>query len=66
LAPLARDLAEFRIRCGLPADDELVFGDWSPGDWDNWRERIFQPAAVAVGLGPTRSRAIYAAASQAA
>jgi site-specific recombinase XerC len=50
LAPLARDLAEFRIRCGRPGDDELVFGEWSGDDWDNWRERIFQPAAVAVGL----------------
>jgi hypothetical protein len=27
-----------------------VFGDWSGDDWDNWRERIFQPAALAVGL----------------
>jgi integrase len=50
LAPLARDLAEFRIRCGRPGDDELVFGEWSGNDWDNWRERIFQPAAIAVGL----------------
>jgi site-specific recombinase XerD len=50
LAPLARDLAEFRIRCGRPGDDELVFGEWSPSDWDNWRERIFRPAAIAVGL----------------
>jgi site-specific recombinase XerD len=50
LAPLARDLAEFRIRCGRPGDDELVLGEWTGDDWDNWRERIFQPAAIAVGL----------------
>ena len=50
LAPLGRDLAEFRIRCGRPAEDELVFGSWSGDDWDNWRERIFQPAAQDVGL----------------
>ena len=50
LAPLAFDLAEFRIRCGHPGDDALVFGEWSGDDWDNWRERIFQPAAVAAGL----------------
>jgi integrase len=50
LAPLARDLAEFRLRCGRPSDDELVFDEWSGDDWDNWRERIFQPAAIAVGL----------------
>ena len=49
-APLARDLAEFRIRCGRPGDDELVFGEWSGTDWDNWRERIFQPAAIAAGV----------------
>jgi hypothetical protein len=40
----------FRIRCGRPGDGELVFGEWSGTDWDNWRERIFQPAAIAVGL----------------
>jgi site-specific recombinase XerD len=50
LAPLAADLSEFRIRCGRPGDDALVFGEWSGDDWDNWRERIFQPAAIAVGL----------------
>jgi site-specific recombinase XerD len=50
LAPLGRDLAEFRIRCGRPAEDELVFGTWSGDGWDNWRERIFQPAAQDVGL----------------
>jgi integrase len=27
-----------------------VFGVWSGDGWDNWRERIFQPAAIAVGL----------------
>jgi integrase len=27
-----------------------VFGEWSGDDWDNWRERIFQAAAIAVGL----------------
>jgi site-specific recombinase XerC len=50
LAPLANDLAKFRIRSGHPGDDEPVFGEWSGDDWDNWRERIFQRAAIAVGL----------------
>lgn len=50
LAPLARDLAEWRLRCGRPADDAEVFGDWSAEDWDNWRDRIFKPAAAAAGL----------------
>jgi hypothetical protein len=49
LAPLAPDLAEFRIRCGRPGDDELVFDEWSASDWDNWRERIFRPATIEVG-----------------
>ncbi len=50
LAPLAGDLAQLRIRCGRPNDHELVFGEWSSDDWDNWREEIVQPAAIAVGL----------------
>jgi hypothetical protein len=48
--PARPRLAEFRIRCGRPGDDELVFGEWSGDVWDNWRERIFQPTAVAAGL----------------
>jgi hypothetical protein len=54
LEPLARDLRRWRLRCP-PSEDGLVFpssrGDqWTGDDWDNWRERIFQPAAEAVGL----------------
>ena len=65
LAPLAGDLAQFRIRCGRPDDQELVFGEWSGDDWDNWRERIFQPAAIAVGLPRDTIPATCAAASRA-
>jgi hypothetical protein len=25
-------------------------GRWTGDDWDNWRERLFQPLAAAVGL----------------
>ncbi|MGH2945761.1 MAG: tyrosine-type recombinase/integrase [Solirubrobacteraceae bacterium] len=54
LEPLARDLRRWRLRCP-PSEHGLVFpssrGDqWTGDDWDNWRERIFQPAAIAVGL----------------
>lgn len=54
LEPLARDLRRWRLRCP-PSKDGLVFPSytgecWTGDDWDNWRERIFQPAAVAVGL----------------
>jgi integrase len=56
LAPLAADLLEWRIRCGRPDDDALVFpsrqnGLWSDDAWRYWRRRIFAPAARAAGLG---------------
>jgi site-specific recombinase XerD len=59
LEPLARDLRRWRLRCP-PTHDGLVFPSssgkrWTGVDWDNWRERIFQPAAAAVGL-PTDTR----------
>jgi site-specific recombinase XerD len=54
LEPLARDLRRWRLRCP-PTDEGLVFpaatgGRWTGSDWDNWRERIFQPTAIAVGM----------------
>jgi site-specific recombinase XerD len=55
LAPLAADLAEWRLACGRPADTVLVFpaGNeqlWHRHDWQNWRSRIFRSAACAAGL----------------
>lgn len=58
--PLARDLNEWRMLCGRPTDG-LVFpqGDngvkgsgipWTGYTYDNWRHRIYQPAAAAAGL----------------
>jgi hypothetical protein len=46
LRPLARDLAEWRLRSFGSGPGDLVFpsaagGQWSGDDWDNWRERIF-------------------------
>src|SRR3954454_7159277 len=54
LEPLARDLRRWRLRCP-PADEDLVFPSasgqrWTGSDWDNWRERIFKPTAIAVGM----------------
>lgn len=64
VGPLASDLAAYRMRLPIGAGQagELLFprpdGDpWTGEDWDNWRERIFQPAAIAVGLpADTRPR----------
>lgn len=55
LEPLAADLAEWRLACGRPAAMDLVFPDaqgrvWPGHTWDNWRDRIFRPAATTAGL----------------
>jgi integrase len=54
-APLAQDLAEWRLACGRPPDDTLICpthdGDeWRLHDWQNWRRRVYQPAARAAGV----------------
>jgi integrase len=59
LRPLARDLAGWRLRCGRPADAALVFpghdgGPWTLSAWQNWRRRIYAPAARACGVGHAR------------
>jgi integrase len=56
LAPVAADLAAWRLRCGRPTKTALVLphpsgSPWTKTAWGNWREREFQPAAAAVGLG---------------
>jgi integrase len=56
LAPLAKDLAEWRMASGRPVDRALVLpragagGLWQDTDWRNWRTRVWQPVAAAVGL----------------
>jgi integrase len=57
VAPLAGDLREWRMACGRPADDALVFpakggGPWADHAWRNWRRRVFGPAATAAKLDP--------------
>jgi len=55
LAPLAQDLAEWRLALGRPPTGTLIFPrdggrKWQLHDWQNWRRRIYQPAAVAAGV----------------
>jgi integrase len=62
LAPLTQDLAEWRLQTGRPGAAELIVptrdGDeWKKHDWNNWRKRVYQPAARAVGVtGDMRPR----------
>lgn len=55
LAPLAQDLAEWRLAQGRPEGSALIFPRdggkaWQLHDWQNWRRRIYQPAARAAGV----------------
>jgi integrase len=55
LGPLAQDLAEWRLAQGRPAGSCLIFprqgeNEWQLHDWQNWRRRIYQPAARAAGV----------------
>ncbi len=55
IAPLAQDLAEWRMACGRPQDDELVIprpsrGQWTREDLANWRRRVRRPAAIEAGV----------------
>ena len=59
LAPLAADLAEWRLACGRPDAEALVFpahdgGPWGDDDWGNWRNRVFGPAARAAAFEGSR------------
>ena len=52
---LAQDLAEWRLLCGRPPGKSLIVpsadGDeWRRHDWQNWRRRVWRPAALAVGV----------------
>ncbi len=54
LAPLAADLAEWRLARGRPHEGELVFPTrdgraWTDEHWRNWRKRVFAPAAGTAG-----------------
>lgn len=55
LAPLAADLAKWRLASGASDDQDLVFPTrdgkpWAETDYRNWRKRRFKWAAKEVGL----------------
>ena len=57
LAPLAVDLAAWRLASERSGVDDLVFptasGElWRDHDWRNWRRRTFDPLAASVGARP--------------
>jgi hypothetical protein len=59
LAPLAADLAEWRLASRRPNPEALIFRssagrEWSDFDWRKSRKRVFSRAAQAVGLGSIR------------
>jgi integrase len=59
LEPLARDLAEWRMRCGRPGDAALIIpsnqgGVWSDTEYRNWRRRRFASALKAAGVESAR------------
>jgi integrase len=59
LAPLAQDLAEWRLACGRPDGRAFIFPrrdgrPWSDDDYRNWRDRIFRPAAAGAGVDKPR------------
>jgi hypothetical protein len=41
--------------CGRPGDKQLIVptvdaDEWQRHDWQNWRRRVWRPAAIAAGL----------------
>ena len=63
LAPLAKDLAKYKMRSGRPSDSSLIFPRfdgrcWQQHDVDNWRKRTFGAAAMAIGFTETRTRRV--------
>lgn len=63
LAPLAQDLAEWRLASGRPDGKSLIVptvsgGEWTREIWANWRRRIYQPAAKKAGVKDLRPYAL--------
>jgi integrase len=55
LKPLASDLAEWRMASGRPEDGRPIFPMkdgryWTESAYRNWRRKVFNPAAKAVGI----------------
>jgi integrase len=60
LAPLASDLAEWRLACGRPFGDAPVFPGhdgkkWTRSGYAKWSQRVFKPLAPA-GVSPYQLR----------
>lgn len=56
LAPLAADLAAWRLACGNPDGSQLVFPSaagevWAERAYQSWRRRTFDSAVEAIGRG---------------
>jgi integrase len=56
LAPLATDLAKWRLASGRPPDGALVFpghdgGPWTNAAYQSWRRRTLERARTAAGAG---------------
>jgi hypothetical protein len=52
--PLAADFRNQRMSTGRRGGLVIARPDgalWRKHDWDNWRERVWQPLAVDAGLG---------------
>jgi integrase len=59
LAPLAADLAKWRLASDQSSDDDLIFPTtagkgWTEVDYHNWKRRRFKTAATANGLEAVR------------
>jgi integrase len=59
LQPLAKDLAEWRLASGRPADSALIFPGvdgrpWTREQYQNWRKRIYVPTTKACGVDNSR------------
>lgn len=63
IAPLAQDLAEWRLRSGRPGDREPVLPHparvpWTKSGWDNFRRREWNDALTAAGVEREDGRSI--------
>jgi integrase len=59
LAPLAADLAEWRLRCPHDGDDDLLFpnrsgGVWNDGAWQSWHRDAWHPACCVADIENAR------------
>jgi integrase len=59
LRPLADDLAEWRLWCGRPEDEVLLFPNlqgevWNDRAWQTWHRDAWHPACSAAGLRGVR------------